>query len=185
MAEVVKYGVIADDRFFCFLEENYKKILSLEQEALIHLVERSCEIKAMVVGADEREKGLRAILNFGHTIGHAIETMTDYKEYRHGEAVAMGMVCAARLAADMGICPQDVYERLERLCKLIGLRTSIPRLDFTNLWDVLHRDKKVINEKIRFILPVRLGEVKIMGEVSRKMLQESIQSCYSSDNFEG
>ncbi len=183
MAEVVKYGVIADDRFFDFLEENYKKILSLDQEVLIHLVVKSCEIKSMVVSADEREKGLRAILNFGHTIGHAIETITDYKMYKHGEAVAMGMVCAARLAYTMGICDQDVFERTERLCRLIGLRTSIPRLEFATLWDILHRDKKVIDEKVRFILPVRLGEVKIIEDVDREILQESVQSCYSNDNF--
>lgn len=184
MAEVVKYGVISDEGFFSFIEENYKKILSLEQESLIQMVERSCEIKAMVVSADEREKGLRAILNFGHTIGHAIETITDYKMFRHGEAVAMGMVCAARLASVMGICDQEVYKRIGILCRLVGLRTSLPRVEFETLWDILHRDKKVTNGKVRFVLPVRLGEVKIIEDVDRSMLQEAIQSCYSADNFE-
>lgn len=184
MAEVVKYGVIADERFFSFIEDNYNKILSLEQGSLIHMVERSCQIKAMVVSSDEREKGLRAILNFGHTIGHAVETLTDYKRYKHGEAVAMGMVCAARLAFLTGVCNQDVHKRIARLCSLIGLRTSIPQVEFTALWDILQRDKKVINEKVRFILPVRLGEVKIIEDVDRGLLQEAVQSCYSSDNFE-
>ena len=183
MAEVVKYGVIADDQFFSFIEENYKKILSLEQEVLIHTVERSCEIKAMVVSADEREKGLRAILNFGHTIGHAIETVTGYKRYKHGEAVSLGMVCAARLASIMGICHQDIFLRIKRLCKLLGLPTSIPGMEFEALWDILQRDKKVINGKVRFILPVRLGEVKIIEDVGREMLQEAVQSCYSADKF--
>ena len=183
MAEVVKYGVIADDQFFSFIEENYKKILSLEQEVLIHTVERSCEIKAMVVSADERENGLRAILNFGHTIGHAIETVTGYKRYKHGEAVSLGMVCAARLASIMRICHQDIFLRIERLCNLLGLPTSIPRMEFGALWDILQRDKKVINGKVRFILPVRLGEVKIIEDVGREMLQEAVQSCYSADKF--
>ena len=183
MAEVVKYGVIADDQFFSFIEENYKKILSLEQEVLIHTVERSCEIKAMVVSADEREKGLRAILNFGHTIGHAIETITGYKRYKHGEALSLGMVCAARLASLMGLCHQDIFLRIKRLCKLLGLPTSIPGMEFEALWDILQRDKKVINGKVRFILPVRLGEVKIIEDVGREMLQEAVQSCYSADKF--
>ncbi len=183
MAEVVKYGVIADKQFFSFIEENYKKILSLEQEVLIHTVERSCEIKAMVVSADEREKGLRAILNFGHTIGHAIETVTGYKRYKHGEAVSLGMVCAARLASIMGLCHQDAFLRIERLCKLLGLPTSIPRMEFGVLWDILQRDKKVINGKVRFILPVSLGEVKIIEDVGRELLQEAVQSCYSADKF--
>ncbi len=184
MAEVVKYGVIADERFFSFIEENYRKLISLEEEALIHIVERSCEIKAMVVSADEREKGLRAILNFGHTIGHAVETITEYKSYRHGEAIAIGMVCAARLAALMGLCQAGVYERIERLCRLIGLKTSLPQIEFATLWDILQRDKKVINEKVKFVLPARIGEVKIVEDIERSMLQEAIQSCYSNDNFE-
>ena len=183
MAEVVKYGVIADEQFFSFIEENYKEILSLEQEVLIHTVERSCEIKAMVVSEDEREKGLRAILNFGHTIGHAIETVTGYKRYKHGEAVSIGMVCAARLASLMGLCHQDIFLRIERLCNLLGLPTSIPRVDFGVLWDILQRDKKVINGNVRFILPVRLGEVKIVEGVEGEMLQEAVQSCYSADKF--
>ena len=183
MAEVIKYGVIADERFFSFIEDNYKKILSLEQESLIHMVERSCGIKAGVVSSDEREKGLRAILNFGHTIGHAVETLTDYKRYKHGEAVAMGMVCAARLAFLMEICHHDVYKRIAGLCSLIGLRTSIPQVEFSALWETLQRDKKIINEKVRFILPVRIGEVKIIEDIDRGLLQEAIQSCYSGDNF--
>lgn len=180
MAEVVKYGVIADARFFNFIGENYKNVLSLEQKALIHTVARSCEIKAKVVSADEREKGQRAILNFGHTMGHAIETATDYRRYRHGEAVAMGMVFAARLASVLGMCQEDVHGRIERVCSSIGLRTSLPAAGFETLWDILQRDKKVINEKPRFVLPVRLGEVKIVDGIGRVVLQKTAQSCYSS-----
>ena len=181
MGEVVKYGVIADEQFFKYIEEHYENILSLEREALIHTVARSCEIKAMVVSSDEREKGLRAILNFGHTIGHAIETITCYKKYRHGEAVAMGMVCAARLASIIHLCSEDVYVRLERLCRLIGLKTSLPDVDFPVLRDILQRDKKVINEKVRFVLPVRLGEVKVVEDIDNNVLQEAVQLCYASD----
>ena len=181
MGEVVKYGVIADEQFFKFIEEHYENILSLESEALIHTVARSCEIKAMVVSSDEREKGLRAILNFGHTIGHAIETITCYKKYRHGEAVAMGMVCAARLASIIHLCSEDVSVRIERLCRLIGLKTSLPDVNFPVLRDILQRDKKVINEKVRFVLPVRLGEVKVVEDIDNNVLQEAIQLCYASD----
>jgi len=185
MAEVVKYGVIADERFFNFIEEHHKKILSLEREAIIPVVERSCEIKAQIVSADEKERGLRAILNFGHTFGHAIETVTEYKAYKHGEAVAMGMVCAAKLSSLMGICNKEVHERIKGLCKILGLKTSLPHVDFEVFWGVLQRDKKVKDEKVRFVLPVRLGEVRVIEDVDRSILQEAIQSCYSNDNFEG
>lgn len=183
MAEVVKYGVIADEEFFSFIEENYKGILSLDPELLIHMVERSCEIKAGVVSEDEREKGLRAILNFGHTIGHAIETVTGYNRYLHGEAVAIGMVCAARLGHISGLCNQGVHERIERICSMIGMQTSLPELSFDTLWDVMQRDKKVINEKVRFIIPERIGEVKIIDNIEKRQLKEALQLCYSGHKF--
>lgn len=179
LAEVIKYGVIADDKLFSFLEENYRGILSLDPELLIHIVERSCEIKAGVVSEDEQEKGLRAILNFGHTIGHAIETVTGYKQYLHGEAVSIGMVCAAKLGEITGLCNQDVHERLKRLCSLTGLQTSIPLISFDTLWEVMQRDKKVVNERVRFVIPTRIGEVKIIDNIEKEQLKEALQLCYS------
>ena len=184
MAEVIKYGVIMNEGFFCFVEDNYKKVLALDPEILIKIVERSCEIKAGVVSADEHEKGLRAILNFGHTIGHAIETITDYKRYKHGEAVSIGMVFAAKMASRMRICDKEVYKRIDRMCRLIGLDTTLPDMEFKDMWEILQRDKKVVNEMVRFVVPLRLGEVKIIDDVDRDILQDTVQSCYSTNNFE-
>ncbi len=184
MGEVVKYGVIADEQFFKYIMESYRDILSLDKETLIHTVARSCEIKAMIVSSDERESGLRAILNFGHTIGHAVETATGYRKYRHGEAVAMGMVAAARLAVNMGLCRNDVAEVIDRLCRSIGLKTALPSVNTSELMDILRRDKKVVNEKIRFVLPVRIGEVTITENVDNDVLQETLQLCYTHDKSE-
>lgn len=183
MAEVIKYGVIADEEFFSFIEDNYRGILSLDPELLIHLVERSCEIKAEVVGQDEKEKGLRAILNFGHTIGHAIETVTGYNRYLHGEAVSIGMVYASKLGHIMGLCDKDVYKRLEMLCRQIGLQTSMPELNFDALMDVMQRDKKVVNGKIRFIIPAGIGKVEIIDDIEKEQLKEALQLCYSENKF--
>ncbi len=184
MGEVVKYGVIADEQFFQFIQGHFKDILLLDKDTLIQTVARSCEIKAMIVSSDEREGGLRAILNFGHTMGHAVETITGYRKYRHGEAVAMGMVFAAKLAVHMGLCEDHVAKRIERLCRAIGLKTKLPLVQIPVLMDILRRDKKVSNEKVRFVLPVRLGEVKIVEDVDNDVLQRILQLCYTSDKSE-
>ncbi len=181
LAEVIKYGVIGDEEFFEFLERHYEDILKRDRDCLIHIVKRSCEIKARVVSQDERERGLRAILNFGHTIGHAIETLTEYKKYKHGEAVAIGMVCAAYLSAILGLCNKEIPERIDRLCKLLRLDTTAPYMDFRRLWDVLRRDKKVLNEKVRFVLPTAIGNVVIRDNIDIQKLREAIQLCYISN----
>jgi len=181
LAEVIKYGVIADRDFFEYLETHYREILKRDKDCLIHIVKRSCEIKAQVVSQDERERGLRAILNFGHTIGHAIETLTEYKKYKHGEAIAIGMVCAGYLSAILGLCSKEIPRRIDRLCKLFGLDTTTPYMDFRRLWDILRRDKKVLNERVRFVLPRSIGQVVIVEDIDTQKLREAIQLCYISD----
>ncbi len=162
MAEIVKYGVIADEGFLNYLEENLEDILSLKKDRLLHIVKRSCEIKARIVEKDEKEiTGKRAILNFGHTFGHAIETITGYKKYKHGEAVAIGMVMASKLAYRMNICDVHVYLRIKRLLNRIGLPTEIERLNSKEALKIMELDKKVSEGKIKFILPKRIGEVII------------------------
>jgi 3-dehydroquinate synthase len=161
MAEVVKYGVIRDAAFFEYLEINREKILSLDNDALGYIIRRSCEIKADVVSRDEREGGLRAVLNFGHTVGHAVETATDYT-LRHGYAVAIGMVYAARLSLRTGLCDASVPERIERILRSYGLAHSLSELDkrpsVTELMDIVQIDKKAEDGKVKFILPTRIGE---------------------------
>ena len=177
MAEVIKYGVIWDHELFAFLEKNREKILAREQGPLVHIISRSCEIKADVVCKDEREGGLRAILNFGHTIGHAVETLENYT-MRHGEAVAIGMVYAARLAHRLAYCDARVPARLEALLAAYGLPASLAVLEDrpspNQLLDALQVDKKAERGKVRFILPKRIGEVVITKEWDERELRELI-----------
>ena len=141
---------------------------------MTHIVRRSCEIKAEVVGRDEREGGLRAVLNFGHTVGHAIEKAENYM-MRHGEAVAIGMVYASRLAHRTGLCDADLPERVEDLIASYGLPTDLRRLSRTpkvqELMDTLQIDKKAEAGKVKFVLPKRIGEVVITKEWDEGMLK--------------
>ncbi len=172
VAEIIKYGIIRDRDFFEYLEGNIKKLINLDDDILIHSIKRSCEIKADVVSKDERESGLRAILNFGHTIGHAIESLTDYKKYRHGEAVAIGMVYAARLSLESGLHSDNDYERVVNLIKSAGLPTVISGLDTNAIIDSLYLDKKVKEEKIRFILMNGIGSVEIRSDITNELIRK-------------
>jgi 3-dehydroquinate synthase len=174
MAEVIKYGVIWDSAFFDYLDSNRDRVLGLDADALTHIVRRSCEIKAEVVGRDEREGGLRAILNFGHTVGHAIEKAENYT-MRHGEAVAIGMVYASRLAHLTGLCDASVPERVEKLIASYGLPTSLRTLSrkptVQELMDTMQIDKKAEGGKVKFVLPKRIGEVAVTKEWDEGVLK--------------
>ena len=178
MAEVIKYGVIWDQELFTYLERNRERILAQEHGPLGHIISRSCEIKADVVCKDEREGGLRAILNFGHTVGHAVEMLEHYT-MRHGEAVAIGMVYAARLAHRMGYCDARVPEKVEALLSDYGLPTGLSALkqrpQTSRIMDALQLDKKAEGGKVRFVLPKRIGEVVITREWDVQALQELIE----------
>jgi 3-dehydroquinate synthase len=163
IAEVIKYGVIKDEELFEYLAAHAESILKLDEECLQHIIQRSCRIKADVVSADEREAGQRAILNFGHTYGHAVEAVTNYKEYKHGEAVAIGMVFAARLAERIGLCHSDVSSRISSLLKRFGLPVESAGLAKDELMGAMKLDKKVVSGDLRFVLPKRFGEVEIMN----------------------
>lgn len=163
LAEVVKYGVILDSAFFDELEVQVDAILAREPGALRSIVSRSCRLKASVVERDEREEtGLRAVLNFGHTVAHAIEAVAGYDgPYQHGEAVAVGMVAEARLAERMGWIGSDLVDRIERLLVRLGLPTAAPGLDASRLIDAMTRDKKNRGGRIRFVLPRAIGRVEL------------------------
>ncbi len=162
LAEVVKYGVILDADFFTMLESEVEAINARDLKVLQAIVQRSCELKAQVVEADEREEsGLRAKLNYGHTFGHALEAATDYSEFLHGEAVAIGMVCASRLAESLGRIDASVTQRQIALLEKFGLPTAMPAgADPGELSSLMWRDKKVRDGEVRFILPSRLGDVE-------------------------
>ena len=152
LAEVIKYGPIADDGFLGWLERNLDALLARDGAALAHAVRRCCEIKAQVVGQDERESGLRAILNFGHTFGHAIESGMGYGLWLHGEAVACGMVLAVALSAELGLVPAAYAERLHRLIARAGLPVQAPEMDMARWFELMRVDKKAQDGEIRFIV---------------------------------
>jgi 3-dehydroquinate synthase len=175
-AEVIKHGVIRDAGYFEFLEKNLERIFALDGAAMTHVVAGSCRVKADVVAHDERESGLRAILNYGHTVGHAIEALSGYGQVRHGEAVAIGMVAAARIARAIGVCTDEALtDRLERLIEASGLPARIQGLELQAVLDRMKSDKKVLDGCLRFVLPVKLGEVVIRNDVPRDVLSRVIE----------
>ncbi len=164
MGEVIKHGVIADAALFERLEKTDALDAPLD-DLLAFVVQRSCEIKAAVVAEDEREGGRRMILNFGHTVGHAVENVGEYHDLLHGECVAIGMVIAAEIAEALGMATCEVAERIERLCARAGLPTQIPEMPWPRLLEAMRHDKKAAGERLRFVLPTRLGEVTIRDDV--------------------
>ena len=174
MAEVIKYGVIRDAAFFDYLDRNREKILALDPDALMHVIQRSCEIKAEVVSRDEREGGLRAVLNYGHTAGHAIETAENYT-MRHGHAVAIGMVIASRLAGKTGLCDASVPERVEMLIRSYGLPTDLSvlsrRPSARELMITMQGDKKAEGGKVKFVLPKKIGDVVVTKDWDEQQLK--------------
>ncbi len=175
LAEIIKYGMIMDEEFFAFLEKNLSKIMQLDKDVLDEVITKSCEIKAKIVEKDEKEQGLRAILNYGHTCGHAFESLSGYTVYKHGEAISIGMACAADLSYRLGILNKDDLIRQNNLLKMAGLPTTINGLDVPKIIERLYLDKKVKNGKIRFILPESIGKVFIADEVPIDTLQEVLE----------
>ncbi|MFC1933682.1 3-dehydroquinate synthase [Chloroflexota bacterium] len=173
LAEVIKYGVIWDDKLFTYLEENIDLIKALDTGALETIVVRSAKIKAKVVEKDERDFGLRNILNYGHTIGHAIESVSDFK-VPHGEAVAIGMLVAARISNKLGILDKYGVTRLKSVITRAGLPVALPSLHLERLIQAISHDKKVLKGKIRFVLPKSIGEVFISDEVSPSMIEQAL-----------
>lgn len=158
LAEIIKYGVILDAGLFALLEQRLEDALAMDRELLIQLVTRSCELKAMVVSRDEKEADYRAILNFGHTVGHAIENLTGYHRYLHGEAVAIGMIAAAKVSQARGRCSAEVVMRLSALVRRAGLPADMPEgIAPDELGDTIDRDKKAEGGKLKFVCVDELG----------------------------
>ncbi len=172
LAEVIKYGAICDPAFFAWLESNIGALLEKDPTALAHAIRRSCELKAEVVAEDEREAGRRAILNFGHTFGHAIERCQGYGEWLHGEAVAAGMLMAAELS---GI-PNDEAARLHRLVAAAGLPVAPPAIAPEDWLAAMGMDKKVQRKKLRFVLLKNLGEAFTTSDYDEERLHRLIGS---------
>lgn len=173
LSEVIKYGMIEDETFFAYLERSMPELLKMAPGPVGHVVARSCQIKAGVVMEDERESDRRRILNYGHTVGHALESLGGYRKLIHGEAVAIGMVQEASLAAYLGLCSDDVVARQRALVRAAGLPDALPlpRLRFADLWSAMQHDKKVAKGRIHCVLPKRVGQV-IVAPLERSAVQE-------------
>jgi 3-dehydroquinate synthase len=173
LAEVVKYGVILDAKFFDFLERNADAILRREADVVCNIVARCCRLKADVVERDEREEtGLRAVLNYGHTFAHAFETVGGYGSWLHGEAVAAGMVCASRLAERQGLIEAQVTARQQQLLEHFGLPTAPRRWPVEDLLTTMRSDKKNVEGRLRLVLPRRLGEVALFDDVAEDQVRQ-------------
>ncbi len=180
LAECIKHGVIRDPDLFDWIDQNADAILGLDSSALVELVERNVRIKAAVVMEDEKEAGVRAHLNFGHTFAHAIEAGTEYGKYLHGEAVSLGMVAAARLATDTGRCDAAVADKLTVLLSKVGLPTTAKDLPATSkLMDIMLSDKKVADGKVRLVLPDKLGAVSIVSDTPNDRVASAWDSLRS------
>ncbi|MDD2629506.1 MAG: 3-dehydroquinate synthase [Limnochordia bacterium] len=175
LAEVIKYGVIYDQEFFSFIEGNAAKLLELDREMLMRVIVRSCQIKAEIVAEDETEQGLRAILNFGHTFGHALEAVTHYTVYRHGEALAVGMVAAARLSCCLGMLKDGETERMENLLDVMGYDLSLAGIDLEQMIEAFGYDKKVLDGKIRFVLLEELGKAKLVEDIDIDLIRRVLE----------
>lgn len=174
LAEVIKHGLVRDEGFVAWLERNVEQLLACDPQALAHAVRCCCEIKAAVVAEDERETGVRALLNFGHTFGHAIESGLGYGNWLHGEAVAAGMVMAADLSRRMGYIEQADVDRILVLLKRAGLPVAQPGLTPERLLELMALDKKTEGGQLRFVLLDRIGSASVRGKVPAALLQETM-----------
>lgn len=173
LAEVVKYGVIIDQPFFEYLEANLSAILAMEPDALVAIIRRSCELKAQVVELDEKESGLRAVLNYGHTLGHAFEALSGYSGLVHGEAVAIGMSLAAQVSASRGVCCQEDLDRIVALIERCGLSVKVPAFDRQKLLDSIAADKKAKSGAITFICNSGIGMYAMSQHTPEELLRLS------------
>ncbi|MCE9786634.1 3-dehydroquinate synthase [Shewanella chilikensis] len=175
MAEVIKYGIIWDADFFLWLENNVESLKSQQSEALAYAIRRCCEIKAEVVAEDETEQGVRALLNLGHTFGHAIEAEMGYGNWLHGEAVAAGTVLAAQTAKAMELIDESILCRISALLQAFDLPVTAPEsMDFESFIKHMRRDKKVLAGQIRLVLPTDMGQAGIFAQVPESLLEQVI-----------
>ena len=180
LAEIIKYGLLADRSFFDWLEANMPALRRRDPQALAHAIYRSCQIKAQIVGRDEREQGERALLNLGHTFGHAIEAATGYVEWLHGEAVGVGLLLAASMSQRLGALSAADVQRVAALLERAGLRTCAPQIGAATAADFVRIDQKVQGGRVRLVLLARLGEAYITGEYADAALHSTLQEYFGA-----
>ncbi len=179
MAEVIKCALICDAPFFAWLEQNVERLLSRDPDALEHAIRRACEIKADIVVRDEREQGERALLNLGHTFGHAIETATGYAEWLHGEAVGAGLMIAATMSERAGWIDRAQTERIERLLQRTGLPTSARNITGSTALEYMRIDKKVKAGQMRFVLLQAIGQAVLSSDYPEQALDAALQTHFA------
>ncbi|ENM5812688.1 3-dehydroquinate synthase [Vibrio mimicus] len=178
MAEVIKYGIIYDEAFFYWLEEQMDALYTLDEQALTYAIARCCQIKADVVAQDEKESGIRALLNLGHTFGHAIEAHMGYGNWLHGEAVAAGTVMAAKTALLQALIDQTQFERIVAILKKAQLPIRTPdSMTFADFMQHMMRDKKVLSGELRLVLPTSIGTSAVVKGVPEAVIEQAIEYC--------
>jgi 3-dehydroquinate synthase len=180
LAEVIKYGLVADAEFLDWLESNLERLLALDPPAVEHAVRRCCEVKAAIVAGDEREHGARALLNLGHTFGHAIEAAAGYREWLHGEAVGVGMLLAADLSQRLGWIGGADVERVRELLQRAGLRATAPAIGAARALELMGMDKKVLAGRIRLVLLARIGQGVVSGDYGAEALQQTLTAHFGT-----
>jgi len=178
LAEVIKYGCVWDPLLFDWLDHNMPKLLARHVDALTYAITRSCEIKATVVAKDEREQNLRAILNFGHTFGHAIEAATAYEVYLHGEAVALGMLIAADFSHKAGLIDGAIKDRVRDILGKAGLPTEAPRVGAARVQEMMQMDKKVLGGAVRLVLLEKLGRAIVTSDYPQSALDGTLAEFF-------
>jgi 3-dehydroquinate synthase len=179
LAEVIKYGCVWDPLLFDWLDRNMDKLLARDVDSLTYAIARSCEIKATVVAKDERERNLRAILNFGHTFGHAIEAATAYETYLHGEAVGLGMLIAASLSQRLGMIDGAIKDRVRDILTRAGLPTEAPRVGAAKALELMRMDKKVMGGAVRLVLLEKLGRAIVTADYPQTALFATLEECFT------
>jgi 3-dehydroquinate synthase len=176
LAEIIKYALIADEELFSFLERHLADIFAFKTAFLEHIISRCCAIKARIVSRDEREeKGIRTILNFGHTIAHAIENASGYTRYNHGQAVALGMLVAGEMSKILHLLHPETFSRLERLIRNAGLPTEIKYLTHSEILQAHYYDKKFIGKKNRFVLAKDIGRTEVISGIPLSVISSAIK----------
>ncbi len=180
MAEVVKHAVIRDEKLLSFLEGTIESLMSFQagDEQMEHLIAWNCRIKAAVVDADEREHGVRAHLNYGHTVGHALETVTGYTRFRHGEAVILGMIAAAEIAVKKGLFPPADRDRQNRLLSRVGVRNDLSGINSDEIINAMKKDKKVSGGVVRFVLPRAISDVAVYNDVNEVDVRAGLNAMF-------
>jgi 3-dehydroquinate synthase len=179
LAEVIKYGCVWDPLLFDWLDNNMDKLLARDVDALTYVISRSCEIKAIVVAKDEREQNLRAILNFGHTFGHAIEAATGFAAYLHGEAVGLGMLIAAGLSLRLDLIDGLTYERVRGILERARLPTEAPPIGALKVLELMQMDKKVLAGSLRLVLLEKLGRAIVTGDYPEAALEATLAEYFA------